>query len=100
MYVLEKQYQAITGKNDAKIGCKNLKIAISKVQRSPTTAVLIAHKVINKEGTLPSIGFFTSRVIAMITSSSDMIKGSGIAIIKIPFRYESLRYYAPYPFIF
>ncbi|KXO13090.1 hypothetical protein AKG98_4298 [Moritella sp. JT01] len=87
MYVLEKQHQAITGKNDAKTGCKNLKMAISKVQRSPTTAVLIAHKVINKEGTFPSIGFLANKVIAMITSNSDMIKGSGIAIIKIPFRY-------------
>ncbi|WP_255546873.1 hypothetical protein [Moritella sp. 36] len=87
MYVLEKQHQAITGKNDAKIGCKHLKMAMSKVQRSPTTAVLIAHKVINKEALFPSTGFLANKVIAMITSNSDMIKGSGIAIIKTPFRY-------------
>jgi hypothetical protein len=83
-----KQIQAVTGRNEAIIGWRNLRIARSKVQRSPTTAVLSEQIRINRAGSLPSEGCLLSRRIAIITNSSDATKGSGIASMTIPLRYQ------------
>ncbi|MNJ50749.1 hypothetical protein D3C77_460360 [compost metagenome] len=76
--------QAATGISDARIGCARLSSARSKLQRSPTTPVVMAHSSKKRAVVLAARPRRASSTAASRASSKETIKGMGMASIMYP----------------